>query len=134
MGEEEQSQETVDRIIVHLEEGIPLRRQAVLFRTGHHSNHLEVALARRNIPFHKFGGLKFVEAAHIKDMLAFLRVLENPLDEISWFRLLLMLPGMGPRSAERVLLALNVRGTSAGTSSSSGGYSRAAELESPSSS
>ena len=75
-------------------------RQAVLFRAGHHSDMLEVELARRNIPFHKYGGLKFIEAAHVKDMLAFLRILENPCDEISWFRILQMLEGVGPRSAQ----------------------------------
>jgi DNA helicase II / ATP-dependent DNA helicase PcrA len=96
------------RIVAHLEAGIPLQRQAVLFRTGHHSDQLEVELARRNIPFHKFGGLKFVEAAHIKDLLAFLRILENPFDEISWFRVLLLLPGVGPRTARRIMEALGV--------------------------
>ncbi len=96
-------------ILEHLEQGIPLMNQAVLFRTGHHSAMLEVELSRRNIPFRKFGGLKFVEAAHIKDMLALLRVLENPFDEISWFRILLLLDGIGPRTAARIMDHLGVR-------------------------
>lgn len=108
LDEDEQSHIVVDRIIAHLEEGIPLHRQAVLFRAGHHSSHLEVELARRNIPFHKYGGLKFVESAHIKDLVAFLRVLDNPFDELSWFRILLLLDGIGPRTARRVIGDLGV--------------------------
>ena len=60
----------------------------MLFRAAHHSDLLEVELARRNIPFVKYGGLKFLEAAHVKDALSLLRVLENPFDEVSWFRVL----------------------------------------------
>ncbi len=101
-------------VLAHLEEGIALQRQAVLFRAGHHSAQLEIELARRNIPFHKYGGLRFIEAAHIKDMLSFLRVLENPFDEISWFRVLQLLAGIGPRTAEDVMRALGVRKGSAG--------------------
>ena len=97
------------KIITHLEQGIPLMEQAVLFRASHHSAQLEVDLARRNIPFHKFGGLKFVEAAHIKDMLAILRILENPYDEISWFRACQLLTGVGPKTAARVMDQLGVR-------------------------
>ncbi len=96
-------------IVSNLEEGIPLMQQAVLFRTGHHSADLEIELARRNIPFHKFGGLKFIEAAHIKDMLALLRILENPNDEISWFRVLNLLDGIGPGWARRIMNNLGVR-------------------------
>ncbi|UCC30739.1 MAG: ATP-dependent helicase [Phycisphaerales bacterium] len=96
-------------ILDHLEGGIPLMHQAVLFRAGHHSAQLEVELARRNIPFRKYGGLKFVEAAHIKDMLAMLRILENPYDEISWFRVLQLLEGIGPRTASRIIEHLGVR-------------------------
>jgi len=101
--EEEQTGMVCRHILEHLEQGVPLSEQAVLFRAGHHSAMLEVELARRNIPFHKFGGLKFLEAAHIKDLLAFLRILENPFDELSWFRVLLLLPGIGPRTARRIL-------------------------------
>ena len=72
---------------LHREEGVPLKEQAVLFRAAHHSDLLEVELTRRNIPFVKYGGLKFMEAAHVKDTLALLRVLENPHDEVAWFRI-----------------------------------------------
>ena len=93
----------------HREEGVPLKAQAVLFRAAHHSDHLEVELARRNIPFVKYGGLKFMEAAHVKDALACLRILENPFDEVSWFRVLQLLDGMGPASARRLMDELEVR-------------------------
>lgn len=107
--EPEQSEMVCGHIVAHLEQGIALRRQAVLFRAGHHSGNLEVLLARRNIPFHKYGGLKFIESAHIKDMLAFLRILENPYDELSWFRVLLLLDGVGPKGARKILAHLGVR-------------------------
>ncbi len=101
--EPDQCQAVIQRILEHLEAGIPLRQQAVLFRAGHHSSALEVELTRRKIPFHKYGGLKFIETAHIKDMLAMLRILENPYDQLSWYRVLLMLPGVGPQSARRIM-------------------------------
>ncbi|MCC7294125.1 MAG: ATP-dependent helicase [Phycisphaerales bacterium] len=101
--EPDQCQAVVHRILEHLEAGIPLRQQAVLFRAGHHSSVLEVELTRRKIPFHKYGGLRFIETAHIKDMLAMLRILENPYDQLSWHRVLLMLPGVGPSSARRIM-------------------------------
>ncbi len=107
--EAEQTERVCENILAHLEEGIPLMRQAVLFRAGHHSAVLEVELARRNIPFHKYGGLKFIEASHIKDMLGFLRILENPHDEISWFRVLQLFEGVGPRTAQRIMEELGVR-------------------------
>ncbi len=109
--EAEQTRVVCENILAHLEQGTPLRRQAVLFRASHHSAVLEVELARRNIPFHKYGGLKFIEAAHIKDMLAFLRILENPHDEISWFRVLQLFEGVGPRTAQRLMGELQVRRT-----------------------
>ncbi|HOW17690.1 MAG TPA: ATP-dependent helicase [Phycisphaerae bacterium] len=107
--EAEQCAAVCDNVMKHLEQGTPLRRQGVLFRAGHHSDQLEVELSRRRIPFHKYGGLKFIEAAHIKDMLAFLRILENPFDEVSWFRVLQLLDGVGPRSARRIMDLLGVR-------------------------
>lgn len=115
MDEAEQTDEVCRRILDQLEQHIPLRRQAVLFRTGHHSDALEVELTRRNIPFIKFGGLKFIEAAHIKDMLALLRLLVNPADEISWYRLLGLLQGVGPATAAKLVDSMNIRG---GTSDS----------------
>ncbi|MFO7649829.1 MAG: ATP-dependent helicase, partial [bacterium] len=108
--EDEQVKLICDQVLSHLEEGVKLNQQAVLFRAGHHSDQLEIELARRDIPFHKYGGLKFLEAAHVKDLLAFLRILENPRDELSWFRVLEMLDGVGPRSAERFIGDLEQEG------------------------
>ena len=93
----------VERILAAREAGTPLKQQAVLFRTSHHSGPLEVELARRNIPFVKFGGLKFLEAAHVKDFLAILRWSENPRDRVSGFRTVQLLPGIGPGTARKIL-------------------------------
>ncbi len=92
-----------DTVLAHREAGIPLNDQAVLFRAAHHSAGLEVELSRRNIPFVKFGGLKFLEAAHVKDLLALLRILDNPRDELAWHRALEAVPGVGPATARRLL-------------------------------
>ncbi len=81
--EPEQTQFIVDQILQCREAGTPLRQQAVLFRAAYHSLDLELELARRNIPFHKYGGLKFIETAHVKDLLAFLRLAENPRDALA---------------------------------------------------
>ncbi len=91
------------RFLENRESGMALKAQAVLFRASHHSGPLEVELTRRNIPFVKFGGLKFLEAAHIKDVLAFLRWAENPRDRVAGFRVLQLLPGVGPATAARAL-------------------------------
>jgi ATP-dependent DNA helicase UvrD/PcrA len=109
LDEAEQCDLVCRAVLEHREEGIPLQRQAVLFRAAHHSDQLEIELARRNIPFVKYGGLKFLETAHVKDVLALLRVLENPLDEVSWFRVLQLPEGIGPSIARRLLTALGVR-------------------------
>jgi DNA helicase-2/ATP-dependent DNA helicase PcrA len=85
------------------ERGLALRAQAVLFRASHHSVQLELELGRRNVPFLKFGGLKFLEAAHVKDLLACLRWAANPRDRVSGLRVLLMVPGVGPKTATRAL-------------------------------
>jgi DNA helicase II / ATP-dependent DNA helicase PcrA len=90
-------------VLVTREEGVPLKQQAVLFRTSHHSGPLEVELTRRNIPYVKFGGLKFLEAAHVKDLLAILRFAENPRDRLAGFRVLKLLPGVGPSAAAAIL-------------------------------
>jgi DNA helicase-2/ATP-dependent DNA helicase PcrA len=103
MDENVQSEAVCRNVLRHLERGVALRKQGVLFRSGHHSDLLEVELSRRNIPFHKYGGLKFMEAAHIKDLLALLRIMENPYDEMSWFRTLFLLPGIGPKHARRII-------------------------------
>lgn len=91
----------IEHILANREAGIDLRRQAVLFRTAHHSDALEVELGRRNIPYVKFGGLKFLEAAHVKDVLCVLRWVENPCDAVAAFRVLQLLPGVGPAVAKR---------------------------------
>lgn len=94
------------QILEAREIGVQLKEQAVLFRTAHHSNALEVELVRRDIPFVKFGGLKFLEAAHVKDLLGVLRFAQNPTDRIAGFRALQLLPGVGPSIAEAILEAM----------------------------
>jgi DNA helicase-2/ATP-dependent DNA helicase PcrA len=108
LDEADQADAVCRSILGHREQGTPLKEQAVLFRAGHHSDVLEVELARRNIPFVKYGGLKFLESAHVKDALAVLRIIENPRDEVSWFRVLQLLDGVGPAGARRVMAALGV--------------------------
>jgi DNA helicase-2/ATP-dependent DNA helicase PcrA len=100
---DEQAQATfvVDRVLEARERGVDLRRQAVLFRNSDHSDVLELELMRRNVPFVKYGGLKFLEAAHVKDLLAVLRWADNPRNRIAAFRVLQLLPGMGPANAQR---------------------------------
>jgi ATP-dependent DNA helicase UvrD/PcrA len=101
-----QADYVAERVLEHRESGIELRRQAVLFRASHHGALLEVELARRNIPFVKYGGLKFLEAAHVKDVLCMLRLAENPRDATAGFRVLQLLPGVGPKSARAALAHL----------------------------
>ncbi|SMC27209.1 DNA helicase-2 / ATP-dependent DNA helicase PcrA [Desulfacinum hydrothermale DSM 13146] len=97
----------LQRIQTHLQEGVPPHQIAVLFRAGWHSNDLEVLLGKHGIAFVKYGGMKFIEAAHIKDVLAFLKATVNPADTISWHRILQLLEGVGPVTAKR--LAENVK-------------------------
>jgi len=101
--EADQAGYIVERVLENRERGSTLRQQAVLFRTSHHCGPLEVELTRRNIPFVKFGGLKFLDAAHVRDILALLRFVENPRDSIAGFRLMQLIPGIGPVAAQRVL-------------------------------
>jgi len=101
--EQAQADHIVERVLEHREAGIPLHHQAVLMRTAHHSDLLEIELGRRNIPFVKYGGLKFLEAAHVKDVVCILRWAENPRDDIAGFRVLQLLPGLGPAHARRIL-------------------------------
>ncbi|MBV8244227.1 MAG: ATP-dependent helicase [Hyphomicrobiales bacterium] len=101
--EADQARYVVERVLESREAGIKLKQQAILFRASHHSGPLEIELTRRNIPFVKFGGLKFLEAAHVKDLLALLRFVENPRDRISGFRVMQLMTGIGPDSAQRVL-------------------------------
>ncbi len=108
--EREQTRFIVDRLLELHEDGMPLREIAVLVRAGYLSADLEIELANRRIPYEKWGGLKFLEAAHIKDMLAFLRLLDNPQDEVSWYRLLRLLPGVGDGTARNAMDALAANG------------------------
>lgn len=98
-----QSKFVVQKVLELREEGIPLEEIAVLFRSSFLSFDLEIELTKSNIPFMKFGGFKFIETAHVKDMVAYLRVLENPRDLVAWNRILLLIDGIGPRSAEKII-------------------------------
>jgi DNA helicase-2/ATP-dependent DNA helicase PcrA len=97
-----QSQFVRQRVLELREEGVPLNEIAVLFRSSYHSFDLEIDLNQRNIPFVKVGGFKFMETAHIKDLLAHLKILANPLDTVSWHRVLLMVESIGPKTAEEI--------------------------------
>jgi DNA helicase-2/ATP-dependent DNA helicase PcrA len=101
--EEQQSQFIVQQIMDLREEGISLEDMAILFRSGFHSFDMEIALQKANIPFMKYGGLQFIESAHIKDVIAFLRVAINPKDPVSWNRILLLIEGIGPKSSARII-------------------------------
>jgi DNA helicase-2/ATP-dependent DNA helicase PcrA len=98
-----QAREICARILGSVEDGAALRDQAVLVRTGHHSDILEIELSARKIPYVKFGGLRFTDTAHVRDFLAVARVLANPADDLAWFRLLRLHDGIGPSHAHRVL-------------------------------
>jgi DNA helicase-2/ATP-dependent DNA helicase PcrA len=100
--ESDEADIVIGKILYHYEQGIALREQAVLFRAGSHSAALEIALMKKNIPFHKFGGLKFLEAAHVKDFIAIVRIMENKQDEMAWFRILQLMDGVGPSTASSV--------------------------------
>jgi DNA helicase-2/ATP-dependent DNA helicase PcrA len=96
----------VDKVLDAAEQGRTLKSQAILMRAAHHSDLLEIELTARRVPFVKYGGLKFLEAAHVKDFIAAVRLLDNPLDEIAWFRLLRLHDGIGPAKARVLLDAL----------------------------
>ena len=108
--EDAQCEYLIDQILEQRENGIGLRDQAVLFRASHHSMALEAELSRRNIPFHKYGGLRFLETAHIKDVMSFLRLAENPLDAIAAFRVLVLFPGIGQSKAKTLIEILREAG------------------------
>jgi DNA helicase-2/ATP-dependent DNA helicase PcrA len=101
--EADQAEYVVNQVLQRREEGTDLRRQAVLYRASHHSVLLEGELTRRNIPYVKYGGLKFLEAAHIKDLMCFLRLAENPRDLVAGGRVLQLLPGIGPKRARTLM-------------------------------
>jgi DNA helicase II / ATP-dependent DNA helicase PcrA len=98
-----QARAVADAVLAERETGLALKRQAVLFRTGHHSAALELELTRRNVPFVKYGGLKFMETAHVKDVLALLRWADNPASTLSVLRVARLVPGLGPASAQRLV-------------------------------
>ncbi len=98
----------VNRILENREQGTELKQQAVLFRGSHQSDRLELELVRRNIPYVKYGGLKFLEASHVKDYLAILKWAENPKNQVAAFRVLKLMPGFGPANAARCFEYLGV--------------------------
>jgi len=100
----------VKQVLEARERGVLLRRQAVLFRSSHHSDLLELELVRRNIPYVKYGGLKFLEAAHVKDLLAVLRWADNPKNRVAAFRALQLEPGVGPAGAARIFTRFEAHG------------------------
>ncbi|HKQ28183.1 MAG TPA: ATP-dependent helicase [Burkholderiales bacterium] len=110
--ERDQAQYIVTRVLEAREQGVLLRRQAVLFRSSHHSDPLELELVRRNIPYVKYGGLKFLEAAHVKDLLAVLRWADNPKNRVAAWRALQLLEGVGPATAERCFTRFEAQGFS----------------------
>ncbi|WP_026054102.1 MULTISPECIES: ATP-dependent helicase [Leptospira] len=99
----EEAEGITEILLQKKEDGIPFKKMCVLFRAGWNSNQLELVLAKRNVPFVKFGGRKFIETAHIKDLLSFLKVLVNPLDSVSWIRVLKLIPGIGNSKANGIL-------------------------------
>ncbi len=103
--ESDQTEYIVEQVLQAREAGLALQDQAVLFRTTHHSDLLQVELARRNIPFVMYGGLRFLEAAHVKDLLCVLRWAQNPRDGIAAFRVLQLFAGVGPAAAQKILEA-----------------------------
>lgn len=108
--EDAQTRYVVNLILEHWENGTPLKEQAVLFRSSSHSIRLETELARRRIPYVKYGGLKFTESAHVKDLMTFLRLVENPADLAAGMRFLTMLPGIGPKKARQLMALLHDAG------------------------
>ncbi len=105
-GENAQSRFIAQKILELREEGVPLGEMAVLFRSSFHSFDLEIELSRHGLPFVKRGGVKFIETAHVKDLLAHMRVVANPLDAVSWHRVLMLIEGVGPKKAQDVMAAL----------------------------
>ncbi|RJL06015.1 ATP-dependent helicase [Paracoccus aestuarii] len=103
-----QARYMVDRILADREAGMRLKDQAVLFRTSSHAAQIEAELTRRNVPYVKFGGLKFLDSAHVKDLLSVLRLKRNPRDRVAGFRVLQLIPGVGPTAAGRILDALDL--------------------------
>src|SRR3954466_1701659 len=108
-----QAEEVCNRVLEAREQGMDLRAQAVLTRTSHDSDLLELELTRRRIPFVKYGGLRYLEAAHVKDFVATLRLVDNDADDVAWFRVLQLVEGLGPVSARRAITAMTAGGIAA---------------------
>lgn len=108
--EESQNEYVIDQILERREKGVALKQQAVLFRASHHSMALEAELGRRNVPFVKYGGLRFLETAHVKDLISFLRLAENPMDTVAGFRILVLLPSIGQAKATSLMETLRDAG------------------------
>jgi DNA helicase-2/ATP-dependent DNA helicase PcrA len=119
-----QAEEVCTRILQAREQGSELRAQAVLMRTSHDSDMLELELHRRRIPFVKYGGLRYLEAAHVKDFIALLRLADNGADDVAWFRILQLVEGIGPASARRAIAAMSGAAAPAGASEAAGGAAR----------
>jgi DNA helicase II / ATP-dependent DNA helicase PcrA len=100
----------VDRVLELREKGLDLREVAVLFRSSWHGRYIEAELLRRNIPYVVVGGLRFSERRHIKDVMAYLRVVLNPYDEVAWHRILLLVPGVGKTTAGRITASIRQKG------------------------
>ncbi|MFT7517939.1 MAG: DNA helicase-2/ATP-dependent DNA helicase PcrA [Kiritimatiellia bacterium] len=108
--ENEQADAVLSQVMQARDQGLALNEQAVLFRSGFHANILELALARAKVPFRKFGGIRFVEASHIKDLFSLLRLCANPRDGLAWYRVLQWFEGLGAKSAERMVLEVERSG------------------------
>jgi DNA helicase-2/ATP-dependent DNA helicase PcrA len=106
--EAEEATSVAERVLAEHERGVALREQAVLMRAAQHSDALELELGRRRVPYVKYGGIRYLEAAHVKDFLSLLRVVSNPADRVSWFRVLQLLQDVGPRTAARLLDGLDL--------------------------
>ena len=115
-----QSRFVVQKVLELREQGVSLDDMAVLFRSSYLSFDLEIELNKANIPFVKFGGFKFIETAHIKDLISYLRVIENPRDAVAWNRILLLVDGIGPRTAEKVIEELLARRPASGPGPAAG--------------
>ncbi len=102
----EQARFVCKKILELMDKGISLNEIAVLFRASYHSNELEIELSKHKIPYNKYGGIKFIESAHIKDVLSYLRIIYNPKDDVAWYRILLLLEKIGDKTAEKIISEL----------------------------